>query len=244
MKRLAILIQSPLSGIDYRPGVCVDITRWMGFLMSLPGGAWTENEILVLNNPTKLQLRTSLIRAKYSDFSIVVFSGHGFVQKDEFLGDDETYLYLNESEDRNESVISEYELNPGTPRCILSFDCCRDFENRPINECAMDEAFACWSESNREYYRREFERQVMRCEKGCARLYSASVTESANDDPSFTQILLSFVKLWSEENPHKSMNIRDAMRETTNIMKNRYHLSQTPVYNGGRRLNHFPFIIG
>ena len=94
MKRLAILIQSPLSGIDYRPGVCVDITRWIRFLMSLPGGAWTENEILVLNNPTKLQLRTSLIRAKYSDFSIVVFSGHGFVQKDEFLGDDETYLYL------------------------------------------------------------------------------------------------------------------------------------------------------
>jgi len=244
MKRLAILIQSPLSGIDYRPGVCVDIARWIRFLMSLPGGAWNEDEILVLNNPTKLQLKTSLIRAKYSDFSIVIFSGHGFVQKDEFLGDNEIYLYLNDSENRNESVLSEYELNPGTPRCILSFDCCRDFENRPITECVMDEALSCRSVSNRDFYRREFERQVNRCEKGCTRLYSASVTESANDDPSFTQILLSFAKLWSEENPHKSMNVRDAMYETINIMRNKFHLTQTPEYKGGRRLNHFPLIIG
>ena len=244
MKRHAILIQSPLNGIDYRPGVCVDIARWSRFLRSLSGGAWDNEEILVLNNPTKSQLKASLIRAKYSDFSIVVFSGHGFVQKDEFLGDDETYLYLNESENRNESVVSEYELNPGTPRCILSFDCCRDFENRPITECAMDETFSCMSESNRDFYRREFDRQVMRCEKGCTRLYSASVTEGANDDPSFTQILLSFAKLWSDKNPHKSMNIRDAMCEAANIMKNKYHLSQTPVYSGGRRLNHFPLIVG
>ena len=244
MKRQALLIQSPLSGVDYRPGVCIDILRWKSFLMSLHGGAWDKTEILVLNNPTKQQLKTSLIRAKYSDFSIVVFSGHGFVKKDEIFGDDETFLYLNESQDRDESVISEYELNPGTPRCILSFDCCRDYEKEPLSESIVDETFGCMNETNRGFYRSMFERQVMRCEKGCTRLYSASVTESANDAPSFTQILLSLAKNWSEENPHKSMNVRDAMYETINIMRNKFHLTQTPEYKGGRRLNHFPLIIG
>lgn len=245
MKRVAVLIQSPLSGRDYLSGVGVDIASWQSFLTSLPGGAWNDDEIVVLKNPSKTTLKSSLILAKYSDFAIVAFSGHGFVQRDEFLGVPETFLYLNESEDRSESVISEYELNPGTPRCVLSFDCCRKIESTVLAESVNDDAdFSRVSESDREFFRIEYERQVMRCEKGCSRLYAASLNESASDQPSFTQILTSFVKKWSMLNPHKSMDFANAMSETVNIMKTRYHLSQTPVYNGGRRLNHFPIVIG
>lgn len=244
MERLAILIQAPLSGSDYRSGVCLDIVRWKNFLTSLPGGAWNEDEIIVLTNPSKKELSVPIIKAKYSDFALIAFSGHGFIQKDDFLDDVETFLYLNDSRNRSESTISEYEMNPGTPRCILSFDCCRDFEKGPVFESIKDEAYSRVYGAGREYYRKEFERQVLRCEKGCTRLYSASLTEEANDKPSFTQILISFAERWSKINPHKSLNIRDAIFETADIMNKRYHISQTPEYNGGRRLNHFPFIIG
>lgn len=245
MKRVAVLIQSPLSGRDYLSGVGVDIASWQSFLTSLPGGAWNDDEIVILKNPSKTTLKSSLILAKYSDFAIIAFSGHGFVQEDEFLGAPETFLYLNESEDRRESVISEYELNPGTPRCVLSFDCCRKIEPVVLAESVNDEAdFSRVPESVRESFRIEYEHQVMRCEKGCTRLYAASLDESASDRPSFTQILTAFAKKWSLLNPHKSMNFADAMSETTKVMKMRYHLSQTPVYNGGRRLNHFPIVVG
>ena len=72
MKRIAVLIQSPLSGRDYLSGVGVDIACWQSFLTSLPGGAWNDDEIIVLKNPSKTTLKSSLILAKYSDFAMVV----------------------------------------------------------------------------------------------------------------------------------------------------------------------------
>ena len=245
MKRIAVLIQSPLSGRDYLSGVGVDIACWQSFLTSLPGGAWNDDEIIVLKNPSKTTLKSSLILAKYSDFAIIAFSGHGFVRRDDFLDIPETFLYLNESEDHSESIISEYELNPGTPRCVLSFDCCRKIETSALAESFNDEVnFNGVSESVRNYFRMEYERQIMCCEKGCTRLYAASLDESASDQPSFTQILTNYAKKWSRLNPHKSMDIANAMSGTASIMNVRYNLSQTPVYNGGRRLNHYPFIVG
>ena len=241
MKRYAILIQAPLSGRDELSGVSADIWGWKNFLMSLSGGAWNKDEIVILTNPSKAILDSALILAKYSDFSLVAFSGHGFAKKNA-LGFLETFVYINDSKDN--SVVSEFDLNPGTPRCIVSLDCCRKVVTPKLTESVMADFSETVSESVRSKYRAEYERQILMCEKGCTRLYSASLDESASDQPSFTQIMMNYAQKWSADNPRKSMNVRDIMQITAGLMIANGLKKQTPVYNGGRRLNHFPFIVG
>lgn len=241
MKRHAILIQAPLSGRDALSGVSADIFGWKKHLMSLSGGAWNRDEIILLKNPSLTTLKSALILAKYSDLAIVAFSGHGFVKKNN-LGIFETFLYINES--RTGSIVSEFELNPGTPRCIVSLDCCRHVETQSLTECVTADFSETSSEIERLKYRAEYERKFMMCEKGCTRLYSASLDESASDQPSFTQIMMRFAEKWSHDNPNGSMNVRDVLLATADLMKVNGLKQQTPVYNAGRRLNHFPFIIG
>lgn len=241
MKRHAILIQAPLSGRDKLSGVSADIACWQKFLMSLSGGAWNRDEIVLLKNPSKVTLDSALILAKYSDFSIVAFSGHGFVKKNA-LGLLETFLYINDTKEC--PVISEFDLNPGTPRCIVSFDCCRKIETPLLTESVTADFSERATELERSKFREEYERQISMCERGCTHLYSASLDESASDQPSFTQIMMNFAQRWSIDNPRKSMNVRDVMQTTMGLMKANGLKQQTPVYNAGRRLNHFPFIVG
>ena len=56
--------------------------------------------------------------------------------------------------------------------------------------------------------------------------------------------MMNFAQRWSIDNPRKSMNVRDVMQTTMGLMKANGLKQQTPVYNAGRRLNHFPFIVG
>lgn len=244
MKRLAVLIQAPLSGSDYLDGVKTDINCWIKHLTSLAGGAWIQsnddnNEILLLKNPSKVTIKSALSLAKSCDFSLVAFSGHGFVKNDGMLDIPTTFMYINEDEN-----ISEWELNPGSPRCILSLDCCRNYmRSDALDESLANETYS-FAETNRDFFRQKYESQILQCEKGCTRLYAASLDQSASDRPSFTQILTRSAALFNDLYPTLSLDIKDAMLRTSTELRETFKLNQTPVYNGGRRLKHFPFVVG
>ena len=149
--RMAVLIQAPLNGKDYLDGVRKDIACWKRHLLSLEGGAWHSNEIYELKHPSKENLIHVMTLARDCDFAIVAFSGHGFIKKDE-LGFPKTWVYINESKNRNESIAPEILLNPGTPRCLISLDCCQKYEKGDTMVESMV-SFSKISESMRNYYR-------------------------------------------------------------------------------------------
>ena len=79
MKIKALLIGAEGSGDSYLPGVKQDINSFKNYLMSEDGGAWKDNEISILNSPSKLLLSLSLINitAENNDFILIYFAGHG-----------------------------------------------------------------------------------------------------------------------------------------------------------------------
>ena len=238
-KRMAVLIQAPMSGEDYLEGVRKDIACWKRHLTSLEGGAWNSNEIYDLKHPAKEDLIHVMTLAKKCDFVIVAFSGHGFIKKDE-LGFPKTWVYINESKNRNECIVPEMLLNPGTPRCLISLDCCRKYEKGTTIVESMA-TFSKNSEGMRNYYRKMYERKIMECEKGCCKLYGVSLNEEAADEESFTQVLMAKADIYKKT--RKSASIKECV-----IVAKKYfeenNPQQHPSYNGGRRLIHFPFVIG
>lgn len=238
MKRLAILIQAPLSGKYFLDGVRVDIAAWRRHLTSLAGGAWNSDEIVELKNPSKYKLQHAINQARNADFAIIAFSGHGFTVKNE-LGFIKTFVYINDNPKASESTVAADALNPGTKRCILSLDCCRKIEKmEPITE-----AFECFSDDgdSRTAYRTLYEQKVLACEEGCCRLYAASFQESAADNESFTQVLISIGGMAAESG--ETLTIKEGMDRTKEYFE-KNNPQQHPSYNGGRRLSHFPFVIG
>lgn len=78
MVRRAVIIASPLieDQRGYLPGVGMDVVNYKAFLTSPVGGSWLSNEIIVLKNPTGLQIKQAMnsIRA---DYVFTAYSGHG-----------------------------------------------------------------------------------------------------------------------------------------------------------------------
>ena len=111
MRRIALLIGNS-SGLE---GVKKDLYDWRNFLLSTSGGAWAQDEIKILMNPSKVVLLDFIggIRKK-NDFAIVIYSGHGGYNR-------ETVLEINE----NEETVTETDLLNIAPKQISVFDCCR-----------------------------------------------------------------------------------------------------------------------
>ena len=85
MKRRAFLIggnyQEPGNSLS---GVGPDIAAWKQYLMSPCGGSWAEDEILDLSGDSKDNIVSMLQVGRTVDYSLVCFSGHGYLTKDRF----------------------------------------------------------------------------------------------------------------------------------------------------------------
>lgn len=122
MKRKALLI----ANLD-AAGAQNDINNWYRFLRSGRGGAWNEEEIQILKNPseTYLKMWLNLIKLDSCDFVIVVYAGHGGWERS-------TILEINPDGE----TVSENSLKGLAPREILTLDCCRatSFTAEILNE--------------------------------------------------------------------------------------------------------------
>jgi 4-hydroxy-3-methylbut-2-enyl diphosphate reductase IspH len=81
MNRKVLLISNPgESGADnYCEGVNKDVENYKQFLLSSEGGAWYSNEIVHLERPFVYQVEEELEKIKFTDYSMVIFCGHGYV---------------------------------------------------------------------------------------------------------------------------------------------------------------------
>ena len=230
MQRRAFLI-----GGDYqRPdnslsGVGADIAAWKQYLMSPCGGSWAEEEIFDLSGSSKETIVSMFQVGRTVDYSLVCFSGHGYLTKDRF-GFNMTMTLINDVDE-----MSERELNPGSPWCMQVFDCCRKWsENEKVG--FSKEAFNASFQHNT---RALFENEMLKCEKGLVKVFAAGEGQAAADKKSFSRTLIEIARSAVETCQDGILRINDAVRFAQTEMPPQ----QTPVYLGGRRLHHFPFAV-
>lgn len=120
MKRRALIITSPLTpdNASCIPGVLEDAKNFRNYLKSVRGGAWKDDEIVTMRNPTSQSLYKYLkdINISRPDIFMLVFSGHGYISA--ASGND--VLLIN---DKQEIPVSHLETD--AIRQINIFDACR-----------------------------------------------------------------------------------------------------------------------
>lgn len=229
MKRLAFLI-----GGTYRasenllPGVAADIRAWKQFLTSSLGGSWDNDEVIDLSGRSKGEVSQELRRGVEVDYSLVCFSGHGCLVKDQF-GFSVTKVFITDQDE-----MSEYDLNPGSPWCTMVFDCCRAHPDEEKVAFANEASALSWLGDTSV----RFEEEIKKCEKGCVKVYAADEGESAEDKRSFSRVLIS-VAQHLDNYSDGVLRIDKAVLLAGEAMP----AQQNPVYGGGRRLRHFPFAV-
>ena len=239
MKRKALLIGAAPLTFEPTPGVLNDLHQWNSFLRSLHGGAWYDKtEIVSLYNQSSEIILKEVSSMTNHDYALILFAGHGEIKKD-YLGLYETFLFINEND-----KLSERDLNPGNSRCMIFLDCCRTKSEETDVILESEYIVKAASELN-EYeilkYREQFDKYVLKCEKGCTKVYAAKLDQEADDTNSFSKILLRFAILWSKKN-FGLLSIDKAM-DMTKTFFSKVNPQQSPRYQGGRRLHHYPFAI-
>ncbi|OZB42156.1 MAG: hypothetical protein B7X50_05120 [Alishewanella sp. 34-51-39] len=166
MKRKALLIGNS-NGLA---GVKLDISNMSSFLTSDRGGAWNSSEIVVLMNPTKIELAAAIKKVKEErpDFSVVLFSGHGGYRK-------QTVLELNKD---GETVEESLLLNIAQ-RQITILDCCRSVI-QTVAKALDSVSFAALRESYNPV-RERYDQRIMQAIPQQVQLYGCSVGQASYD---------------------------------------------------------------
>ncbi|KAA6318059.1 hypothetical protein EZS27_031881 [termite gut metagenome] len=169
MKRKAILFGNT-NGLQ---GVSVDLLNYEKFLQLSEGGAWDDNEIITLPNPSKWQLKALIASAKLdaTDFVFVVYSGHGGYNRS-------TILEINGEGE----TIDEKDLWNIAPRQITILDCCRGTESEltPIEKSvkSLNDSIVG---STRSLIRTAYNKRIMSASIQQVKLYSCSIGETSID---------------------------------------------------------------
>jgi hypothetical protein len=245
MKRVAILIEaSRARGQKEILGAAVDVRRLREWLGSNCGGAWNEDEIRELPNPSLAQVQQAIGDAASSDFSFVSFSGHGGITEDRF-GNRLQKLIIGSGEE-----IDLAALRPGSKRNILLCDACRIIEKlSAIYESVKAAALEQRSSSFERFrYRKAYEDAVESANPGTYTAFGCSPNEFSREDPLnggyFTASLVQEGMKWCESQRRPAILTIDDVLLLAKARVKQLTDAQTPT--GGpenRSGNSFPFAV-
>lgn len=123
----ALLISNPgeIGAKNYCKGVYVDVENYKRLLKSAEGGGWDDKEIHWLDRPTAKIARFWVGIHSLSDYSLIVFTGHGcYSQKHH-----DQILELREGEN-----IASVDLHQGAKKRTIILDCCQEVHEEPVTE--------------------------------------------------------------------------------------------------------------
>lgn len=190
LTRKALIIGAPDNEI---PGVLKDMANYRAFLLSPAGGAWREDEIILLENPTKLNLLTHQMLMKSADYTLTVFAGHGRRPK----GSPYTVLSINTTTEINHTTL----LTEARKQTLI-LDCCRLNRGEPIMESAGMEHFAAVVEkADPALCRIAYDQAISGCPAGPVVLFACSDDEVARETRSrggvYSSSLLDAARDWA-----------------------------------------------
>jgi hypothetical protein len=209
------------------PGAESDAVAWQRFLRSNAGGAWSDQEITRLDNCDREATLDAIRGAKGSDYSLLVFVGHGEIRKGD-LPWPEAHIFVGGC-----GSLSESELNSGTPRCTLVFDW--------SNGTGTELTTPAGGEQGGEQFHALFDQALQSAEGGLVKIYASQLDPFAGNQSSFSALLVQAAERWAMSN-HGILSLQQAVSLVSDaIPKSKPRIKAE--YEGGRRVHHFPFAV-
>ena len=233
MQRKAILIAASRDK-DVLDSAYADSVMFKAFLQSDVGGAWENGEISLNKNPTRDQIQAAVTSAKNADYTLTLFVGQGELRKGALPWEEMQILLTSDD------LVTERELNSGTQRCALIFDCgnrTADQDGEALPSVSFEISPAGGTRSNS---RHQYEGALEAAECGLTRVYATPVGSSFNTR-SFAQHLLHQAHRWAEAN-RGTLNLGDAVERANAALEREGH-RHAAQYLPGRRLHDFPFAV-
>jgi hypothetical protein len=244
MIRKVFLIGSPLSYEQqiFVEGVKTDIQNYCNYYMSPTGGAYTEQEIIYLENPSMSLIRGTLA-VNPAHFATFIFSGHGAVGVDS----KNTYLDINSYE--RVALIDIIKLIRAERQQIIT-DSCRNFIEESghlgFGGPSLSNVMDFPSNLSPQRARRLWEAAMERTKPGIQALYSCSNGESSiltSQGSYYANSLLSSVRDWSLKIEPMSILLGVGAHKLSRSEIKNITSKQTPkTYRTDLKAN-FPFAI-
>jgi len=154
-------------------GVSVDICSYYDFFTSPVGGNWCNDEIEILESPTKRQLfkRIDEIDNADYDYVITIFSGHGMEV------DDDIVLTIN---GEGEDIVLD-DLTNLSEKQLLIIDCCRvSYALQPVDLTSITSETTAFSMS-RDPIRKAYEECIEKAMPQEVILFACNEGETSTD---------------------------------------------------------------
>ena len=225
MTRKAILITT---SSETNPTHFEDARALSTFLKSQSGGKWEEHEILSLENPTKTEIVRAIESARQSGYGFVMLAGRG-KNSSSNLPWPEMEFPLSSKE-----TISERELNPGSPRCVLF--------STPVGINPQSRGLELPTEDskNNTIYKTAYNEALTVAESGLVKL-NISAKGPGSTVPSFTRYLIGEAKNWLMKN-QGTISLGDAVNlAKAGLLRDGFQINVD--YIPGRRRRDFPFAV-
>lgn len=242
MSRKMLIISNPGEpGADnYCEGVNQDVTRYREFFMSIAGGAWEANEIKTLNRPHPDQVDAALTELVGSNYSMVIFCGHGYCRFD-----GTTMVELRKGFDYDST-----KFYCGSRKHTVILDCCRVLWDKILEHAQTDFSLRQLSEYpvSRALARARFDAALAKCPNGLITLYACDNNESAEDDSRnggiYSHALRSTAIAWSKlQSEEKTLNVVAAHNSASIKVRALSGNRQNPQIVKPRLEPYFPFAV-
>jgi hypothetical protein len=242
---MALIISNPgeVGDEHYCAGVNKDVTHYQEFLKADYGGFWYDGEIDRLPRPTASEVRLALTKLRYVDYSLVIFSGHGYYSSLYRS----TILELKKGEQ-----IDSAELRNASSKQTIILDCCRKVYPPVRIEEHLLKAYAAKPRRDAERCRRLYDEQIVRCGSSMVIAYSCATGEGAGDDSQTGGIysfnLLYGCRRWAEDSTvgfpveAQTLSIVAAHNLTASVVT-RLRAQQHPEIERDRSGAYFPFCV-
>ncbi len=245
MRRKVFIVGSPLSYEvkAFYNGVKADVQNFYNFFKSPTGGAFSEYEIECIENPNIYQLR-NLLQVNPTDFSIFVFSGHGYYEGKS----GNTVFNINSYQ--TSSVLDIVKLTK-SPRQFIITDTCRKVHQEErflgsIGDITTHIDFP--SNLSHDQARRLHINALGRMGTGIQILYSCSKGELSSisyDGSDFSKSLLTSTRNWATYVQRGSILLGQGAHRFSNIYlkKRLYNDRQNPRLFTTHNDGNFPFAV-
>lgn len=242
MNRKALIISVPdtLNQTDL-PGTKIDSVNWYTYLTSLVGGAWDDEEIIRLENPSSADVLSTVKRLSdlNIDFGFVAFSGHGYVKNIPQIGILKNQIILHDGKELSSNDLSI------SRKGIVLLDSCREVVNQPLNE-SIEKGFAdirnlgYRNQASRFQIRNLFWELNYPINSGTIFCYGCELNEFAREDKRDGGLFTKELILKGKRSTNFSFgNYIDFSRQFLETRKSVIQISdneQHPVLEGGRRI--------
>ena len=238
MNKGILIIGNPGEGKNYCEGVEKDLKSYSNYFQSVRGGAWENDEIRILFQPSIKEMNREVEKLDSMEYSMVVFSGHGYSNLK-----NETVLELSTRGDE----YKDSQLIKNNRTVII--DCCRklwvpESAGRRIFALDMSESTAI---NIREIARMKYEDSIRNSNGMPVVMYSCSLNEYAQDDSElggdYSYQLLRAAQTWRKDSDYYDVldvvQAHDRAKTQLEYMRS----SQHPRIKKSREGSYYPFAI-